>query len=137
MKAIRLHTYHEQPVLDDVPEPGIEGPLDVIVEVGGAGLCRTDLHIIEGQWAEKSGVTLPYTLGHENAGWVREIGSGVTNVAAGDGDPLLVHLDGTRVDGDGVRVHLHRARTVRVSIDANGDYCRQLLAERYGAVAAT
>jgi NAD+-dependent secondary alcohol dehydrogenase Adh1 len=84
MKAIRVHAYHEQPVLDDVPEPGISGPLDVIVEVGGAGLCRTDLHILEGQWAEKSNVTLPYTLGHENAGWVREVGPGVTNVAAGD-----------------------------------------------------
>ena len=58
-------------------------------------------------------------------------------IPAGDGDPLLVHLDGTGVDRDGVRVHLHRARTVRVSIDANGDYCRQLLAERYGKVAAT
>jgi NAD+-dependent secondary alcohol dehydrogenase Adh1 len=84
MKAIRLHAYHEQPVLDDVPEPAIAGPLDVIVEVGGAGLCRTDLHIIEGQWAEKSNVALPYTLGHENAGWVREVGAGVTNVGAGD-----------------------------------------------------
>ena len=84
MKAIRLHAYEKQPVLDDVPEPGIGGPLDVIIEVGGAGLCRTDLHIIEGQWAQKSNVTLPYTLGHENAGWVREVGAGVTNVAPGD-----------------------------------------------------
>jgi NAD+-dependent secondary alcohol dehydrogenase Adh1 len=84
MKAIRVHAYHEQPVLDDVPEPKLSGPLDVIVEVGGAGLCRTDLHILEGQWAEKSNVTLPYTLGHENAGWVREVGAGVTNVAVGD-----------------------------------------------------
>jgi NAD+-dependent secondary alcohol dehydrogenase Adh1 len=71
-------------VLDDVPEPGIAGPLDVIVEIGGAGLCRTDLHILEGQWAEKSNVKLPYVLGHENAGWVREVGAAVTNVAAGD-----------------------------------------------------
>ena len=84
MKAIRLHAYEKQPVVEDIPEPGIAGPLDVIVEVGGAGLCRTDLHIIEGQWSEKSNVALPYTLGHENAGWVREIGAGVTNVAPGD-----------------------------------------------------
>jgi NAD+-dependent secondary alcohol dehydrogenase Adh1 len=84
MKAIRLHAYHEQPVLEDVPEPAVTGPLDVIVEVGGAGLCRTDLHIIEGQWAEKSNVTLPYTLGHENAGWVREVGAAVSNLAPGD-----------------------------------------------------
>ncbi len=38
MKAIQLHAYEQLPVLDDVPEPGITGPLDVIVEVGGAGL---------------------------------------------------------------------------------------------------
>ena len=84
MKAVRLHSYHSQPVVEDVPDPTISGPLDVIVKVGGAGVCRTDLHIIEEQWAEKSGVTLPYTIGHENAGWVAEVGSAVTNVAVGD-----------------------------------------------------
>jgi NAD+-dependent secondary alcohol dehydrogenase Adh1 len=56
----------------------------VIVKIGGAGVCRTDLHIIEGQWADRSGVALPYTLGHENAGWVHAVGGGVTNVAPGD-----------------------------------------------------
>ncbi len=89
MKAVRLHHYEEQPKIDQVQEPKITGPLDVIVRIGGAGLCRTDLHIIEGQWAEKSGVTLPYTLGHENAGWVHEIGSVVSNVAIGD--TVIVH----------------------------------------------
>jgi NAD+-dependent secondary alcohol dehydrogenase Adh1 len=84
VKAIRVQAYEKLPMLDDVPEPGVDGPLDVIVQIGGAGLCRTDLHIIEGQWAEKSNVKLPYTLGHENAGWVREVGAGVTNVASGD-----------------------------------------------------
>lgn len=84
MKAVRVHAYHQRPVLEDVPEPEITGPLDVIVKIGGAGVCRTDLHIIEGQWAEISGVRLPYTIGHENAGWVAEVGSAVTNVAVGD-----------------------------------------------------
>ncbi len=84
MKAVRLHDYHKQPVVEDVPEPTISGPLDVIVKIGGAGVCRTDLHIIEGQWADRSGVALPYTLGHENAGWVHAVGGGVTNVAPGD-----------------------------------------------------
>jgi NAD+-dependent secondary alcohol dehydrogenase Adh1 len=55
-----------------------------VVKIGGAGVCRTDLHIIEGQWADRTGVPLPYTLGHENAGWVHEIGSAVTNVQVGD-----------------------------------------------------
>ncbi|MGH4010677.1 MAG: NAD(P)-dependent alcohol dehydrogenase [Pseudonocardiaceae bacterium] len=84
MKAVRLHDYHKPPVVEDVPEPTISGPLDVIVRIGGAGVCRTDLHIIEGQWADRSGVTLPYTLGHENAGWVHAVGDGVTNVAPAD-----------------------------------------------------
>jgi NAD+-dependent secondary alcohol dehydrogenase Adh1 len=84
MRAVRLHGYHEQPIVEEVPEPRIKGPLDVIVRIGGAGVCRTDLHIIEGQWAEAMGPTLPYTIGHENAGWVHEIGSAVTNVAVGD-----------------------------------------------------
>ncbi|SNY55040.1 NAD(P)-dependent alcohol dehydrogenase [Paractinoplanes atraurantiacus] len=70
--------------MDDVPEPRVTGPFDVLVQVGAAGLCRTDLHIVEGQWAEKSGVALPYVIGHENAGWVREVGSAVSNVAPGD-----------------------------------------------------
>ncbi|MFL5699294.1 MAG: NAD(P)-dependent alcohol dehydrogenase [Ktedonobacteraceae bacterium] len=84
MKAVRLHHYHELPNVEEVAEPKVTGPWDVIVRIGGAGLCRTDLHIIEGQWAEKSGVKLPYTIGHENAGWVQEVGSAVSTVAVGD-----------------------------------------------------
>ena len=89
MKAARLHAYHEPLALDEIDEPRAVGPLDVVVRIGAAGLCRTDLHIQEGQWAEKSGVTLPYTLGHENAGWIHEVGSGVTNVEVGD--TVIVH----------------------------------------------
>src|SRR5436305_4573554 len=89
MKAVRLHQYSELPQVEEVAEPKITGPHDVIVRIGGAGLCRSDLHIIEGQWAEKSGVKLPYTLGDENAGWVEAIGSAVSNVAVGD--TVIVH----------------------------------------------
>jgi NAD+-dependent secondary alcohol dehydrogenase Adh1 len=84
MKAVRLHGYHQQPVVEDVPEPVVKGPLDVIVKIGGAGVCRTDLHIIEGQWDAAMHPSLPYTIGHENAGWVHEVGSAVTNVQVGD-----------------------------------------------------
>jgi NAD+-dependent secondary alcohol dehydrogenase Adh1 len=89
MKAVRVHQYHHDPVVEEVAEPKITGPFDVIVRIGGAGLCRTDLHIIEGQWAEKMPVQLPNTLGHENAGWVQEVGSAVSNVAVGD--TVIVH----------------------------------------------
>jgi NAD+-dependent secondary alcohol dehydrogenase Adh1 len=84
MKAVRLHGYHQSPQIDDVPEPIAKGPFDVVVRIGGAGVCRTDLHIMEGQWDAAMSPTLPYTIGHENAGWVHEIGSAVSNVAVGD-----------------------------------------------------
>ena len=94
MKAARLYEYDEhigtEPLkLEEVDEPKADGPLDVIVRIGGAGLCRTDLHIIEGQWAPLVGIELPYTPGHENAGWIHEIGSAVSNVEVGDA--VIVH----------------------------------------------
>ncbi|MCF8570354.1 NAD(P)-dependent alcohol dehydrogenase [Gordonia sp. HY002] len=84
MRAVRVVGYHQPMEMSDIPKPEIDGPLDVIVRIGGAGVCRTDLHVLEGQWEAKSNVTLPYTIGHENAGWVDAVGSAVTNVAVGD-----------------------------------------------------
>jgi NAD+-dependent secondary alcohol dehydrogenase Adh1 len=84
VKAVRVHKFHQTPTVDEVAAPTITGPLDVIVKVGGAGVCRTDLHIIEGQLDSRMHTPLPYVLGHENAGWVHEVGSAVTNVAVGD-----------------------------------------------------
>ena len=92
MKAARLHNYNEYLQVDEVDEPEITGPLDVIVKIGAAGLCRTDIHIKDGDWREiqeEEGVELPYTLGHENAGWVHEVGAEVTNVEVGDA--VVVH----------------------------------------------
>lgn len=84
MKAVQVVGYHDKLQLTEIPEPTITGPLDVIVKIGSAGVCRTDIHILEGQWEAKSGVSLPYTIGHENAGWVHAVGDAVTNVAVGD-----------------------------------------------------
>ena len=89
MKAVRLHAYGQRPKVEEVAEPKLTKPHDVIVRIGGAGLCRTDLHIVEGQWKDKSHVKLPYTLGHENAGWVHAVGSAVEHVAVGD--TVIVH----------------------------------------------
>jgi NAD+-dependent secondary alcohol dehydrogenase Adh1 len=84
MKAVRLHTYDQPLRLDEVPEPSITSPHDVIVRVAGAGLCRTDLHIQQGWFAPLGLVDLPFTLGHENTGWIHEVGPAVENVAVGD-----------------------------------------------------
>jgi NAD+-dependent secondary alcohol dehydrogenase Adh1 len=99
MKAARLHTYetqgwHPAPgarplTIDDVPEPRVMGHHDVIVKIAGAGLCRTDLHIIEGIWKDVTRPELPYVLGHENAGFVEETGDAVAVVRRGD--PVICH----------------------------------------------
>ena len=61
--------------VEEVDEPKITSPFDVVVRVGGAGLCRTDLHIIEGKFKtrEQANLQLPYTLSHENAGGLRRL----------------------------------------------------------------
>jgi NAD+-dependent secondary alcohol dehydrogenase Adh1 len=94
MQALRLHRYNERPSVDEIEEPKVEDPLDVIVKIGGAGLCRTDIHLYLGQWHElDADAPLPYTLGHENAGWVHEVGSAVTHVAPGD--TVILHPQAT------------------------------------------
>src|SRR6201991_4291275 len=127
MKAVRVHSYGKRPSVDEVPEPRVTGPLDVLVQVGAAGLCRTDLHIVEGQWAEKSGVALPYVIGHENAGWVREVGSAVTNVAVGDAVILhpLVTCGLCRACRAGDDVHCENSKFP--GIDTDGGMAEYLL----------
>ncbi len=128
MKAVRLHEYDKRPVVEEVPEPELTGPLDVLVEIGGAGLCRTDLHIVEGQWADKSQIVLPYTIGHENAGWVREVGAAVSTVAPGD--PVILHPLATcglcRACRAGDDVHCSNSRFP--GIDTDGGMAELLLA---------
>jgi NAD+-dependent secondary alcohol dehydrogenase Adh1 len=83
MKAALLREYHRPLELVERPVPEPARATDVLVRVGGAGVCATDLHAIEGLM-EPAGVSLPRVLGHENAGWVEEAGDGVTTVAKGD-----------------------------------------------------
>lgn len=51
-----------------------------MIKIGGAGVSHSDLHVME----EDLGFTPPFTLGHENAGWVSEVGEGVTGLKEGD-----------------------------------------------------
>ncbi|WP_156516123.1 alcohol dehydrogenase catalytic domain-containing protein, partial [Rhodococcus sp. EPR-147] len=126
MRAVQVVGYHRKLEMTEVPIPEVQGPLDVIVKIGGAGVCRTDLHILEGQWAEKSGVTLPYTIGHENAGWVHAVGSAVTNVT--EGDKVILHPLVTcglcRACRSGDDVHCETSDFP--GIDTNGGYADYL-----------
>ena len=95
MKAAVLHNYDtalaspEYVKWEEVPEPRLVNDTDVLVRIGGAGVCRTDLHVIEGIWRQKVDVKLPYIMGHENAGWVEEVGKGVQGFKKGD--PVICH----------------------------------------------
>ena len=126
MRAVQVVGYHQDLEMKEVPVPEATGPFDVVVRIGGAGVCRTDLHILEGQWAEKSGVTLPYTIGHENAGWVHAVGSEVTNVR--EGDKVIVHPLITcglcRACRSGDDVHCESNQFP--GIDSNGGYAEYL-----------
>jgi len=88
MKAVRLHAFGEPPIVEEVPEPTVTGPTDVVVRVGGAGLCRTDLHVLDGVFADLC-LPPPFVMGHETAGWVHELGAEVEGLAVGD--PVIVH----------------------------------------------
>ncbi|GAB3060804.1 NAD(P)-dependent alcohol dehydrogenase [Intrasporangium mesophilum] len=126
MKAVQVVGYHTDLQIREVPDPRVEGPLDVIVRIGGAGVCRTDLHILEGQWAEKSQVRLPYTIGHENAGWVHAVGSAVTNVQVGDKVILhpLITCGLCRACRSGDDVHCENSQFP--GIDTDGGYAELL-----------
>ncbi len=95
MKAATLHGYDEPltkaefVTYEEVADPAITKPTDVIVRIGGAGVCRTDLHIIEGVWRDHVDVAFPHIMGHENAGWVEEVGTAVESVSVGE--PVICH----------------------------------------------
>jgi alcohol dehydrogenase, propanol-preferring len=85
--AYQLVDWQQPAELRDVPVPE-PGPGEVLLRVGGAGACHSDLHLME--WpAETLPYDLPFTLGHENAGWVEAFGAGVTGLEPGD--PVAVY----------------------------------------------
>src|SRR5436189_6303945 len=77
--------------LATVPDP-TPGPRDVVVDVAACGLCGTDLHILQGEFAP----SLPVVPGHEFAGTVAAVGGEVTELVEGDrvaGDPSLYCIE--------------------------------------------
>ncbi|HEX5096538.1 MAG TPA: alcohol dehydrogenase catalytic domain-containing protein, partial [Acidimicrobiia bacterium] len=90
MRALQLTAWGEPPELRDVPVPE-PAPGQVLVRVAGAGACHSDLHLLEAP----DGLIpypLPFTLGHENTGWIAALGAGVVPVdGLRDGDPVAVY----------------------------------------------
>jgi propanol-preferring alcohol dehydrogenase len=83
MIAYRLLNAQTQPEFQEVPEPHA-APGQVLVKVGGSGLCHTDFTVISRDLSYWKDDAPPFTLGHEIAGWVEEVGAGVKNFKRGD-----------------------------------------------------
>lgn len=88
MQALRLIEWQRPPELQEVPDPE-PGPGQVLVRVGGAGACHSDLHLMRDLQAGMVPFAPPFTLGHENAGWVEALGAGVEGVEVGE--PVAVY----------------------------------------------
>ncbi|MFI5395742.1 MAG: NAD(P)-dependent alcohol dehydrogenase [Candidatus Binatia bacterium] len=87
MKAYRMTKWQAAAEFCDI-DIRKPGPGEVLVKVGGAGVCHSDLHVMEFPEGALP-YTLPFTLGHENAGWVEQVGPGVDGLAPGD--PVIVY----------------------------------------------
>lgn len=79
MQAVRFVGVGRPASIEDVPKPS-PGPGQVLIKIGGAGVCHSDLHVME----EDLGFKPPFTLGHENAGWIAAVGQGVVGFKEGD-----------------------------------------------------
>jgi len=79
MKALKFMGEGKPPEIVDVPKPEPSAG-EVVIKIGGAGVCHSDLHIMD----EGLGFAPGFTLGHENAGWVSDLGSGVSAFKEGD-----------------------------------------------------
>ena len=80
MKALVYHGPNQK-AWEDVPDPAIQDPGDVIIQVDTTTICGSDLHILKGDTPEVAEGTI---IGHEGVGTIVAVGSGVTKLKVGD-----------------------------------------------------
>jgi alcohol dehydrogenase, propanol-preferring len=83
MRAAQLRGYKQDFAVEEVADPE-PGPGQVLVRIGGSGACHSDLHVRSGEMAALPFPPFPWTLGHENAGWVEALGPGATGFELGE-----------------------------------------------------
>ena len=92
MRAAQIVEYRKPVEIAEIPEP-VAGPRDVVIQVEACGICRTDWHLWNGDWAWVGfQAPLPHTPGHEIAGKVVETGAEVARVSVGDNVAVPWHL---------------------------------------------
>ncbi len=88
MRALQLKTFQSDADLVDLPEPE-PGPGQVVIKIGGAGACHSDLHVMHEFQEGMAPWGTPFVIGHENAGWVHTIGAGVRGLERSE--PVAVY----------------------------------------------
>jgi D-arabinose 1-dehydrogenase-like Zn-dependent alcohol dehydrogenase len=84
VKAARLNAVHEPLEMLEVPDPS-PGPTDVVIRLEAEGICRTDWHVWNGDWAWVGLMpALPVILGHELGGVIEALGRDVREFVVGD-----------------------------------------------------
>ena len=81
MRAGVVHAFGKPLTIDEVPIP-TPGPGEVLIKVVATGVCHTDLHAVDGDWAGRP--PLPFIPGHEGAGVIAARGPGVNGLKEGD-----------------------------------------------------
>ena len=92
MFAMQLRQHHQPLEWVELPDPE-PGPDEIRIRIGACGVCRTDLHVVDGELANP---TLPIIPGHEIVGRIDKLGSNVTSLSVGErvGIPWLGHTCG-------------------------------------------
>lgn len=91
MKAFKLTEWGQPAGYAQVPKP-VPGPNDILIRMRAAGLCQTDLDMIDsapGSAPYANSLEANYTLGHENTGYVAELGTNVRGFQIGEA--VVVH----------------------------------------------
>ena len=107
MRAARMHDYQRPLVLEEVPVPEI-GADEVLLKVSAAGMCRTDVQLVDGYFRKYAESKFPLTPGHEIAGEIHKIGSLVPKSAGLEEGDLAVVVGGW---GDGTCRHCQEGNT--------------------------
>ena len=84
----QLMAWKSEPKLVEVEQP-VPGPGQVVIKIGGSGACHSDIHLMDEFEEGALPWNPPFTLGHENAGWVHALGAGVTHLEVGQ--PVAVY----------------------------------------------
>lgn len=100
MKAAQWDPMQQKAVINNIPIPE-PAPNQVLIKIASASLCHSDVMAIS-----RPNLTEPFTIGHEGAGYVYQVGTGCTDKGFKEGDPVgFLYINGCCFECEGCMVH--------------------------------